>query len=155
VFDPFAAVLEFHRRFGVVVGERPGLPDRATVRLRRALIAEELAELDQAIANADVVEVADALADLLYVVYGTAISFGIDVRPVFEEVHRSNMAKVGGTTRADGKVLKPAGWQPPNIQPLLEGMSIPTDASNRQDEPDESPARPATKAQRARKGSLG
>ncbi len=124
MLDPFAAVLEFHRRFGVRIGARPELPDEATIALRRSLIAEETAELDRAIADRDVVEVADALADLLYVVYGTAVSFGIDVRPVFAEVHRSNMTKVGGPTRADGKVLKPAGWQAPRIAPLLEGMGL-------------------------------
>lgn len=123
-FDPFAAVLEFHRRFGVLVGAQPALPDESVVVLRRRLIDEELAELDQAIADRDVVQVADALADLLYVVYGTAISFGLDIRPVFEEVHRANMAKVGGGTRDDGKVLKPDGWQPPSIGRLLENMRL-------------------------------
>ncbi len=124
MFDPFAAVLEFHRKLGVPVGDRPGLPAPEVVALRRRLIAEELAELDRAVADADLVEVADALADLLYVVYGTAVSFGIDIRPIFEEVHRSNVAKAGGAKREDGKVLKPDGWQPPRIAPLLDGMSL-------------------------------
>jgi predicted HAD superfamily Cof-like phosphohydrolase len=61
---------------------------------------------------------------MLYVLYGTAVSFGIDVRPVFAEVHRSNMAKVGGGKRADGKVTKPAGWKPPRVTELLAGMSL-------------------------------
>jgi predicted HAD superfamily Cof-like phosphohydrolase len=94
------------------------------VALRLALIDEELTELRAAIGIGDVVAVADALADLLYVTYGAAITFGIDVRPIFEEVHRANMAKLGGGTRADGKVLKPHGWQPPDLAPLLEQMRL-------------------------------
>ena len=123
-FDPFAAVLEFHRQLGVHVEERPGFPADPVVALRLSLLREEMAELERAIADRDVVEVADALADLVYVAYGTAISFGIDLRPVFEEVHRSNMAKVGGGSRADGKVLKPPDWAPPRIRELLDGMRL-------------------------------
>ena len=122
--DPFEMVLEFHHRFGVSVGRRPGLPSAEVVELRRRLISEEVAELEEALAAGDVVEVADALADILYVVYGAAAAFGIDIRPIFAEVHRSNMAKVGGPTRADGKVLKPAGWLAPRVVELLAGMSL-------------------------------
>ena len=117
--DPFENVLDFHRKFGVYIGPRPALPAEDIVALRLRLIAEETDELRTAVAAKDVVAVADALADLLYVVYGTAASFGIDVRPVFAEVHRTNMAKTGGRTRADGKVLKPAGWQSPDVAGIL------------------------------------
>jgi predicted HAD superfamily Cof-like phosphohydrolase len=124
-FDPFAAVLEFHRRCGILIGERPGLPAPEVVVQRQRLIAEEVAELDEALQRGDLAEVADALADLLYVTYGAAISFGIDIRPIFEAVHRANMAKVGGPRRPDGKLLKPDGWQPPDHQPALEQMRLP------------------------------
>ena len=123
-FDPFAAVLQFHRRFGVSIGERPALPEQGIVTLRLGLIEEELAELHAAIHDEDIVEVADALADLLYVTYGAAIAFGIDIRPVFKEVHRANMTKQGGATRADGKLLKPDGWLPPDLAPILDGMRV-------------------------------
>jgi len=123
-FDPFAAVLQFHCRFGVAIGERPALPEQGIVALRLDLIEEELAELRAAIQDQDMVEVADALADLLYVTYGAAIAFGIDIRPVFEEVHRANMAKLGGAMRADGKLLKPDGWMPPDLAPILDGMRL-------------------------------
>ncbi len=129
--DPFAAVLEFHRRLGVHVEVRPGFPSDPVVALRLSLLREEMAELERAIADRDTVEVADALADLVYVAYGTAISFGIDLRPVFEEVHRSNMAKVGGGSRDDGKVLKPADWTPPRIREILEGMRLDVEAPDR------------------------
>jgi predicted HAD superfamily Cof-like phosphohydrolase len=85
---------------------------------------EELSELEKAMEEGDLVGIADGLADLLYVVYGTSVSYGIDVRPIFEEVHRTNMAKVGGAVREDGKVLKPDGWLPPDIAPLLEDMQL-------------------------------
>lgn len=122
--DHFEAVLDFHKRFNALIGEKPSAPLDDHVALRISLIQEEFDELKEAMVQADLVEVADAVADLLYVIYGTAISYGIDIRPVFDEVHRTNMAKVGGGTRADGKVLKPEGWQPPNIAAILEGMTL-------------------------------
>lgn len=123
-FDPFAAVLAFHRCLGLDIGERPALASPDVVALRRRLIAEETVELDAALAAGDIVRVADALADLLYVTYSAAISFGIDLRPIFAEVHRVNLEKVGGPIRADGKVLKPRDWTPPAIEPLLRGMRL-------------------------------
>lgn len=59
----------------------------------------------------------------LYVVFGTAIEFGVDLTPFFAEVHRTNMLKVGGATRADGKILKPDGWEPLRIAMMLEARS--------------------------------
>ena len=64
--------------------------------------------------------VGDAVADLLYVTYGTAVSCGIDIEPIFREVHRSNMTKVGGTRRDDGKWIKPDDYSPAQIEPLLK-----------------------------------
>ena len=64
--------------------------------------------------------IAKELADLLYVVYGTAVSYGIDLEPVFQEVQRSNMSKVGGYKREDGKWVKPATYSPAVIKPILE-----------------------------------
>ena len=121
--DPQAMVREFHEVFGVVVADRPIQPTPETVELRRSLIEEEKRELFEAMAGTDLAQVAKELADLLYVVYGTAVSYGIETLPVFAEVHRSNMEKAPGgvvTRRADGKVLKPAGWQPPDIARLIE-----------------------------------
>ena len=109
-------VTAFHRRFGHPVGERPAF---SRPELRAALIREEAKETVDAIEAGDMVGTVDGLCDLLYVVIGTAIEMGIDLEPFFDEVHRSNMDKVGGGTRADGKTLKPAGWLPPRIQALL------------------------------------
>jgi predicted HAD superfamily Cof-like phosphohydrolase len=118
--DWFADVLEFHRKFGCVIGSRPAPPDAGTADLRYVLMEEELDEFDTA-ASAhppDLAKVADGLADLIYVAIGTAISYGIDLRPVWEAIHAANCTKVGGT-RADGKVMKGSSWVHPDIGAIL------------------------------------
>ena len=80
---------------------------------------QEFDELKEAFERNDLPHIAKELADLLYVVYGTAISYGIDMEPVFQEVQRSNMSKVGGYKRKDGKWVKPATYSPANIEPIL------------------------------------
>jgi len=85
---------------------------------------EELREFGEAARHRDLPEIADALADLIYVTLGTAITYGIDLRPVWDEVQRANMAKVGGPKREDGKQLKPEGWEPPNIKKALQQGNI-------------------------------
>jgi predicted HAD superfamily Cof-like phosphohydrolase len=87
---------------------------------RMRLIGEETAELATAFYARDMVEIADALADLLYVVYGTAVSCGINLNPIFQEVHRSNMTKKGGHLNHHGKFVKPATYEPPKILEILE-----------------------------------
>ena len=72
--------------------------------------------------------IAKELADLLYVVYGTAVSLGIDMEPVFKEVHRSNMSKVGGYKREDGKWVKPPTYSPAALQDILEAQSLSKEA---------------------------
>ena len=113
MMDPQAMVEEFHRKFDIAVSDRPSLPEEATRQLRVRLIQEEFEEL----------QVAKELADLLYVVYGTAVSYGLDMDPVFREVHRSNLSKVGGYKRADGKWVKPPTYSPAQVEPLLAAQS--------------------------------
>ena len=112
-------VAEFHRSFDILVGAGPTVPDDATQRLRLRLIQEEFDELKEAFQQADDAAIAKELADLLYVVYGTAVSCGIDMELVFREVHRSNMTKVGGHKREDGKWVKPPTYSPASVAPLL------------------------------------
>ena len=112
-------VAEFHRTFDILVATAPVVPDPATRRLRERLIQEEFDELKEAMERTDVCAIAKELADLLYVVYGTAVSCGIDMQPVFREVHRSNMSKHGGYKRDDGKWVKPTTYSPASIEPLL------------------------------------
>ena len=112
-------VLAFHEQFDIQVASRPTLPNDSTQQLRVRLIQEEFDELQEAMHARDLPNIAKELADLLYVVYGTAVSCGIDMEPVFNEVHRSNMSKVGGHKREDGKWVKPPTYSPAEIAPLL------------------------------------
>ena len=83
------------------------------------LIQEEFDELKESMATGNLASVAKEMADLLYVVYGTAVSYGIDMEPVFQEVHRSNLSKVGGHKRDDGKWVKPDTYSPAELAPIL------------------------------------
>ena len=112
-------VREFHRAFEIKEEETPTKPDLQTAALRVELIDEEFKELKEAIAKDDLVGIADALGDLLYVTFGAAISFGIDMEPVVDEIHRSNMSKVGGYKRDDGKWIKPDTYSPAQLVGIL------------------------------------
>ncbi len=130
-------VQEFHRKFGLTVESSPTIPSEADYRLRIKLVREEDEEF---YAAQNLVSVADALADLLYVIYGSAVTFGMDLEPIFREVHRSNMSKLWtrsevdayakgdllfrsapGTDRfvakraEDGKVIKSPSYSPADI----------------------------------------
>lgn len=114
-----AQVREFHEKFGVEILDRPAIPSSDREILRHNLISEEWLEFSAAWSQRDLVEIADALADMIYVILGTALSYGIPLAAVFDEVHRTNMLKVGGATRDDGKILKPEGWKAPDIAGIL------------------------------------
>jgi predicted HAD superfamily Cof-like phosphohydrolase len=114
-----AMVEAFHRTFAILVNSAPTVVDGRTRELRVKLIQEEFDELKEALAAEDLSSIAKEIADLLYVVYGTAVSYGIDMNPVFQEVHRSNMSKVGGYKREDGKWVKPAMYSPALIDPIV------------------------------------
>lgn len=152
--SPNELVTEFHKVYGM-----PILPttspsvDNTRVPLRYLLIAEEFAELTGALYGpeaeediqkeimrvmaasyntdyrADTVEAADALADLVYVVYGFALETGIPLDTVLLEVQRSNLSKLGEdgkpVRRKDGKILKGPNFSEPNIQAILEGSHTP------------------------------
>ena len=114
-----AMVEAFHRTFEIIVNPAPTVVDERTRGLRVRLIQEEFDELKDALAAENLSSIAKEMADLLYVVYGTAVSYGIDMDPVFREVHRSNMSKIGGYKREDGKWVKPATYSPACIEPIL------------------------------------
>jgi predicted HAD superfamily Cof-like phosphohydrolase len=121
----FDMVREFHRAFGVPAPDAPCLPSRVILDLRSNLIFEELGEYETAVVTGDVTAVADALADLAYVVIGTAVAHGLtQFDAIFAEVHRSNMSKLGADGkpihRSDGKVLKGPNFTSPNLAPLLK-----------------------------------
>jgi predicted HAD superfamily Cof-like phosphohydrolase len=102
----------------------PVLPAGPIQELRYNLINEELQELSLAFIEGDLVEVADAIGDLLVVVLGTAVACGINISPIFDEIHRSNMTKfIDGHRREDGKWIKGPSYEPANLQPLLAMQS--------------------------------
>ena len=117
-----AMVESFHSKFDIVVSPLPTDLDEQTKQLRVRLIQEEFDELKEAMATGNLAAVAKEMADLLYVTYGTAVSYGIDMEPVFHEVHRSNLSKVGGYKRADGKWVKPSTYSPADIDSLIEAQ---------------------------------
>ena len=119
----FELVEDFMEAMGQEVNVIPTFPEEEIQRLRLDLIEEELDELHYAIDNKDMVEIADALGDLLYVVYGAGHAFGIDLDECFKEIHASNMSKLGPDgkpiKREDGKVLKPDTFFPPDLKSIL------------------------------------
>lgn len=100
------------------IPEKPTLNGPA-VALYKKLVQEELTEMLKGIEEGNIVEAADGGADLIWVVMGLMIAMGIDLRPVWEEVSRTNMAKLGGPRRADGKLLKPLNWKAPDVRGAL------------------------------------
>ena len=119
----FEKVKDFMEKFGQEVKETAEFPDNETIALRLELIQEELEELREAVGNADIVEVADALTDILYVTYGAGHAFGIDLDACFAEVQRSNLSKLGEDGkpiyREDGKVLKGKNYFPPDLKSII------------------------------------
>lgn len=120
--DEQSMVEEFHRKFDILVQASPTEASEDTKRLRIRLIQEEFDELKESMAEGNLAALAKEMADLLYVVYGTAVSYGIDMEPVFREVHRSNLSKVGGYKREDGKWVKPPTYSPASIEPIIDAQ---------------------------------
>lgn len=121
----FDMVGEFMKACDQEVKDIPTMPDISTRILRLNLILEEYKELEDADDEEDLVGIADALTDILYVVYGAGHAYGIDLDACFREVHRSNMTKVvdGKVVKnADGKVMKPPSYNQPNLQLVLDNQ---------------------------------
>jgi predicted HAD superfamily Cof-like phosphohydrolase len=119
----FEMVREFMDAFGQEVKPSPELPSEDIQHLRLELIAEELNELYDALEDKDLVEVADALTDILYVTYGAGLAFGIDLDKCFAEVQRSNMTKLGDDGkpiyREDGKIMKGPNYEQPDLRKIV------------------------------------
>lgn len=122
----FELVGDFMEAMSQEVLHEPTIPEFNTVELRLDLIREEYEELEEAVDNHDLVAIADALTDLLYVIYGAGHSFGIDLDACFDEVHRSNMSKLGEDgrpiKREDGKVMKGPNYFPPDLESIIKGL---------------------------------
>jgi len=119
----FNKVKAFMNTYGQDVKERAEFPENKIVQLRIDLIEEELNELKEAIKNKDIVEVADALTDILYVTYGAGHSFGVNLDECFDEVQRSNMSKLGEDGKPiyndSGKVMKGPNYFAPNLKKIV------------------------------------
>ena len=119
----FDNVKNFMETYGQEVKTKSSFPSEKIVQLRYDLIKEELDELTVAIKDKDIVEVADALTDLLYVVYGAGHSFGIDLDKCFTEVQRSNLSKLDIDGKPiyneNGKVMKGPNYSKPNLKQFL------------------------------------
>ncbi len=120
----FSKVGIFMKTFGQEVKEKPSFSSDKINKLRLDLIREELNELTEAMKNKDLLEVADALTDILYVTYGAGHAFGIDLDKCFDEVQNSNMSKLGKDGKPIynefGKVMKGPSYFKPNLSKFVE-----------------------------------
>lgn len=120
------SVHEFHHVFGLPARREPSVDDVPDdmLRLRHRLLEEEVGEFAEAASRRDLLAMADALADIVYVAYGSAVVVGIDLDDVLAEVHRANMSKLDSRglplLREDGKVLKSESYDPPHIDRVLK-----------------------------------
>ena len=119
----FEKVKLFMKTYGQEVKDEAGFSDAKTNKLRIDLIKEELEELTEAMQDENLLEVADALTDILYVTYGAGHAFGIDLDKCFEEVQNSNMSKLGDDGKPiyneAGKVMKGPNYFKPDLSKYL------------------------------------
>mgnify|MGYP001190955304 FL=1 len=119
----FSKVGIFMKNFGQEVKEKPSFSSDKINKLRLDLIREELNELTEAMKNKDLLEVADALTDILYVTYGAGHAFGINLDKCFDEVQNSNMSKLGKNGKPiyneSGKVMKGPDYFKPDLSKFL------------------------------------
>jgi len=117
-------VKEFNSKFKIRVGRSPKLLSKKEYALKHSLMGEELSEYLEACERGDLVEVSDAVVDMMYILYGIIISHGLSdvIFDMFEEVHKSNMSKLENgrvLRRSDGKVMKGSEYFKPNIKKFL------------------------------------
>ena len=119
----FNKVRTFMKTFGQEVKTKPSFSSDKINKLRIDLIKEELNELQEAMSNNDLLEVADALTDILYVTYGAGHAFGIDLDKCFNEVQNSNMSKLGENGEPiyseSGKVMKGPNYFKPDLSKFV------------------------------------
>lgn len=124
--DQIAKVKHFHDSFNVVNGLEPQLIEEKDFWLRHRIMAEENKEYLEACKEGDIVEIADALGDQLYILCGTILKHGLQhkIEEIFTEIHRSNMTKLDAEGkpmfRLDGKIIKSELYEKPNIEQILE-----------------------------------
>ena len=115
--DWYQDIVDFHEQvMGDDFPKTPHIPSKAFKELRGSLIIEEVGETLSGIDTDNLVEVVDGIVDSIVVLLGCAITYGVDIRPIWDLIHETNMAKKGGARREDGKLLKPSGWKPPRVE---------------------------------------
>ena len=115
MIDYLEMVKSFHKMLGVPIGQRPRNISRHAFARRTRLINEELSEYCKAVSEDDIAEIADALGDLLYVVFGAAVEHGLPMDKIFEQIQQSNMSKSGGHFDKTGKWIKPDTYKPVDL----------------------------------------
>jgi len=124
IMSNFTDVKTFMETFGQIVKTKPQIPDEKTMQLRYDLIKAELDELEQAMKDKNLKEIADALTDILYVTYGAGFAYGINLDKCFQEVQRANMSKLGADGKPiyneKGKVMKGPNYSEPNLKQFVE-----------------------------------
>ena len=124
----FNKVKTFMETFGQEVKNKPSFSSEKINDLRYELIREELDEFKEALKNKDILEVADALTDILYVTYGAGHAFGIDLDKCFEEVQKSNMSKLDKNNKTiyneSGKVMKGPGYFKPDLTKFVKQLDL-------------------------------
>jgi predicted HAD superfamily Cof-like phosphohydrolase len=122
------AVREFHAACGITFPATPVLLTEKEVDLSFDLLHEELAEYSDAAYAGDIVKIADAITDILVVTIRAGLAHGLDLSPLFDEVHRSNMTKLlpdgSALKREDGKVLKGPNYEPPKLEELVRAQEV-------------------------------
>ena len=125
------AVAEFHADLHLPLAEQPTMLAPNRLRFRCSLLEEEVEELREAANQENWLAITDALVDILYFTYGTAVEMGLDLQPFFDEVHRANLAKT--PAQHGEKPAKPAHWSPPDLERVFRQVygpiPIPTDNS--------------------------
>lgn len=119
---PEQMLREFHSTAGLPLPAHPtATPELGSQTGRAKILAEEVRELADAIEAGDIIGIADASADVVYAVVGTAVTYGVPFDAVFAEVHRSNMTKLTPRVviNGDGKIVKGPGYEPPDIARVL------------------------------------
>ena len=118
-------LIKFNKAFDIPIGKKPTLLDSKDYNLKYNLLKEELNEYYQGCVNGDIVEVSDAIVDMLYVLYGIVVQHGLSniIDDMFDEVHKSNMSKLENgkvLRRTDGKILKGSEFFKPNLKQYMD-----------------------------------
>jgi len=114
-------VLDYHRKMGFTINGCPTVIGPIQVKDRSDILQEEVDELRTALENGNLGEIADGIGDAIYVLIGTAVACGIDIKPIFKEIHRSNMTKTPPLSET-GKAIKGEGYSPPKLESILSSQ---------------------------------